>query len=193
MQGILRGKGRPARRLLVYFLKMRGSTQGPPAAPFSEIAWSWLGAFLGMATLAAVHRSLVTETDLMMLMGSFGASAVLVFGAIRSPLAQPRNLVGGHVLSALVGVACYQWLGDFPVLAIATAVATAIALMHATRTLHPPGGATALIAVIGSERVHELGYLFALIPAGAGALIMLLVGLGVNNLSRSRRYPLFWV
>ncbi|MFB6259218.1 MAG: HPP family protein, partial [Thiohalorhabdaceae bacterium] len=143
MQGILRGRARPFRRVLIYFLKMRGSTQGPPAAPLSEIAWSWLGAFLGMAALAAMHRSLVTQSDLM-LMGSFGASAVLVFGAIRSPLAQPRNLVGGHVLSALVGVACYQWLGDFPVMAAATAVATAIALMHATRTLHPPGGATAL-------------------------------------------------
>jgi len=193
MQGILRGKPRPLRRLLIYFLKMRGSTQCPPAAPASEIAWAWLGAFLAMATLAAMHDSLVTQGDLMMLMGSFGASAVLVFGAIRSPLAQPRNLVGGHVLSALVGVACYQWLGDFPVMAAATAVATAIALMHATRTLHPPGGATALIAVIGSERVHELGYAFALVPAGAGAVIMLAVGLGVNNLSRGRRYPLFWV
>lgn len=192
MQGILRGRARPFRRVLIYFLKMRGSTQGPPAAPLSEIAWSWLGAFLGMAALAAMHRSLVTQSDLMMLMGSFGASAVLVFGAIRSPLAQPRNLVGGHVLSALVGVACYQWLGDFPVMAAATAVATAIALMHATRTLHPPGGATALIAVIGSERVHELGYWFALVPAGAGAVAMLVVGLAVNNLSRSRRYPLFW-
>jgi CBS-domain-containing membrane protein len=172
---------------------MRGSTHGPPAAPPAEIAWSWLGAFLGMAALAALHRSLVTQSDLMMLMGSFGASAVLVFGAIRSPLAQPRNLVGGHVLSALVGVACFQWLGDFPVMAAATAVATAIAVMHATRTLHPPGGATALIAIIGSERVHELGYLFALIPAGVGAVIMLVVGLAVNNLSRNRRYPLFWL
>jgi len=193
MQGILRGKGRTFRRLLIYFLKMRGTTQGPPAAPLSEIAWSWLGAFLGMGALALMHQDLVADTDLMMLMGSFGASAVLVFGAIRSPLAQPRNLVGGHVLSALVGVACYQWLGGIPEVAIATAVATAIALMHATRTLHPPGGATALIAVIGSERVHDLGYLFALVPAGAGALIMLVVGLAVNNLSRSRRYPLFWL
>jgi len=192
MQGILRGKGRTFRRLLIFFLKMRGTTQGPPRAPLTEIAWSWLGAFLGMAALAALNRRLVADTDLMMLIGSFGASAVLVFGAIRSPLAQPRNVVGGHVLSALVGVTCYQWLGQIPVMAIATAVATAIALMHATRTLHPPGGATALIAIIGSGRVHDLGYLFALVPAGAGALIMLVVGLGVNNLPRTRRYPQFW-
>jgi CBS-domain-containing membrane protein len=80
-----------------------------------------------------------------------------------------------------------------PVVAAAMAVATAIALMHATRTLHPPGGATALIAVIGSERVHDLGYWFAVIPAGAGSLVMLIVGLGVNNLLPRRRYPLFWL
>ena len=192
MQGILRGRARPFRRLLIYFLKMRGSTQGPPAAPISEIAWSWLGAFLGMAALAAMHRSLVTQGDLMMLMGSFGASAVLVFGAIRSPLAQPRNLVGGHVLSALVGVACYQALGAWPVLAMALSVATAIAVMHYSRTLHPPGGATALIAVMGSEHIHELGYWFALVPAGSGAAVMLAVGLLVNNIPRSRRFPQFW-
>ena len=74
----------------------------------------------------------------------------------------------------------------------AVAVATAIAFMHATKTLHPPGGATALIAVIGSEKIHSLGYLYAVIPAGAGALIMLVVALLVNNLSKNRRYPEFW-
>jgi len=158
----------------------------------AEIGWSWLGSFLGMGLIAAIHQELVSHGDLLFLIGSFGASAVLVFGAIRSPLAQPRNLVGGHVLSALVGVACYQALGDWPVLAMALAVATAIALMHYTRTLHPPGGATALIAVIGSERIHDLGYWFALVPAGSGAVAMLAVGLLVNNIPRSRRFPQFW-
>mgnify|MGYP006291353845 CR=1 FL=1 len=193
MQWILPRKGRIYLRLLVMCRKMRGASHGPPRAPAAEIAWSWVGSFLGMLVIAAPHRPLVTQTDLMLLIGSFGASAVLVFGAIRSPLAQPRNLVGGHVLSALVGVACFQLLGGVPLLAIPTAVATAIALMHATRTLHPPGGATALIAVIGSERVHDLGYLFALVPAGSGAVLMLAVGLVVNNLSRARRYPQFWL
>ena len=72
------------------------------------------------------------------------------------------------------------------------AVATAIALMHATRTLHPPGGATALIAVIGSPRIHELGFLYVLIPATVGPLILLAVGLVVNNIPESRRYPEIW-
>ncbi len=65
--------------------------------------------------------------------------------------------------------------------------------MHATKTLHPPGGATALIAVIGSGKIHALGYLYALIPAGLGAVIMLAVALIVNNIPRSRRYPEFWL
>lgn len=193
MQGILWRKGRPFRRLLVYFLKMRGATHAPPRVPLAEIGWSWLGSFLGMALIAELHMQMVARGDLMLLIGSFGASAVLVFGAIRSPLGQPRNLVGGHVVSALVGVACYQLLGDLPSVAIPAAVATAIAAMHATRTLHPPGGATALIAVIGSDQVHELGYLFALVPAGTGAVLMLAVGLVVNNLPKNRRYPQFWL
>jgi hypothetical protein len=85
-----------------------------------------------------------------------------------SPPAQPRNLVGGHVLSAIVGVAAYQILGQMPWLAAAIAVSTAIALMHLTKTLHPPGGATALIAVIGGDAVHNLGFLYAVIPAAFG-------------------------
>jgi len=64
--------------------------------------------------------------------------------------------------------------------------------MHATRTMHPPGGATALIAVIGSAKIHELGYLYALMPAGAGAIVMLVVALLVNNIPKGRKYPEYW-
>jgi len=80
----------------------------------------------------------------------------------------------------------------FPWFASAFAVATAIAVMHATKTLHPPGGATALIAVIGSEKIHDLGFLYVFVPVGAGAMIMLIVALIVNNIAKSRRYPEFW-
>ena len=103
-------------------------------------------------------------TDLVMIIGSFGASAVLVYGAVRSPLAQPRNLMGGHMISAVIGVASYQFLHAHLWLAAAVAVATAIAVMHGTKTLHPPGGATSLIAVIGSDKIHTLGYLYVWVP-----------------------------
>jgi CBS-domain-containing membrane protein len=176
-----------------YIKKMKGTTQSPPAVSFSEIIWSWIGAFLGIALVAFINYNIFNETDLVMIIGSFGASAVLIYGAIRSPLAQPRNLIGGHVISAVIGVTTYNLLNGHMWLASSIAVATAIAVMHATKTLHPPGGATALIAVIGSQEIHNLGYFYAIIPAGMGAMIMLMVALLINNIPKSRRYPEFWI
>lgn len=176
-----------------YFNKMKGMTKSPPVVSLSEIIWSWIGAFIGISAVAFINFNIVEETDFVMLIGSFGASAVLIYGAVKSPLAQPRNLIGGHVLSAMIGVTCFKLFPAQMWLASALAVATAIAVMHATKTLHPPGGATALIAVIGSDKIHSLGYLYALVPAGFGAAIMLIVALLVNNIPKSRRYPEFWI
>ncbi|MFW5971173.1 MAG: HPP family protein, partial [Desulfovermiculus sp.] len=164
---------------MTYWQKMRGTTTSPPRVSISEVIWSWIGSFLGIAAVGIVHFSFLSNSDMIMIIGSFGASAVLIYGAIKSPLAQPRNLVGGHVISAVIGVASFQILGGQMWLASAVAVATAIAVMHLTKTLHPPGGASALIAVTGSDQIHALGYLYALIPAGSGALIMLVVALVV--------------
>ena len=175
-----------------FLKKMKGSGQSPPRVNTFEILWSWIGSFVGIAAIAFAHYNLLSESDLAMIIGSFGASAVLIYGAIRSPLAQPRNLIGGHVLSAIVGVTAFQLCGQQPWLASALAVSTAIALMHLTKTLHPPGGATALIAVIGSEGIHNLGYLYVLIPVALGATIMLIIALVVNNIPQNRRYPEFW-
>lgn len=176
-----------------YFSKMRGSTKGsPPRVNNSEIFWSWVGAFFGIGAVAVINQYWLSGSDLTLVIGSFGASAVLAYGAPRSPLAQPRNLVGGHVVSAIVGVIAWKLLHPFPWVAEAAAVATAIALMHLTRTLHPPGGATALIAVIGSPVIHHLGFWYVLIPATVGPVIMLLVALLVNNIPSSRRYPEIW-
>ncbi|MEJ2399680.1 MAG: HPP family protein, partial [Gammaproteobacteria bacterium] len=96
------------------------------------------------------------------------------------------------IVSAIIGVLTYTLLHQFPWAAEAVAVATAIAVMHATRTLHPPGGATALIAVIGSHKIHEIGFFYVLIPATLGPLILLLVALLVNNIPSTRRYPEIW-
>jgi CBS-domain-containing membrane protein len=175
-----------------YFRKMRGTTQSPPRVAAMEVLWSWVGAVIGIALVGLIHAEMVDQTGQALLIGSFGATAVLVYGAIRSPLAQPRNVLGGHVLSAIIGVCAQQVLGETPWLAAAMAVATAIAAMHLTKTLHPPGGATALIAVIGGDSVHSLGYMYALVPAGLGAVVLLLVALVINNIPRGRRYPEFW-
>ncbi len=180
-------------RFREYLNKMKGSTRGsPPRVSNEEILWSWVGAFLGISGVAWVSRQFFDGLDMSLMIGSFGASAVLVYGAVRSPLAQPRNLLGGHILSAVIGVLCWKFLGQNLWLAESMAVATSIAVMHATRTLHPPGGATALIAVIGSPAIHKLGFLYVLIPATIGPLILLMVALLVNNIPASRRYPEIW-
>jgi CBS-domain-containing membrane protein len=175
-----------------YFRKMAGSTQSPPGVGLAEIFWSWLGACLGIGAVAYLNFHFLEKVDQVLLIGSFGASAVLLYGATKSPLAQPRNLLGGHLISAFIGVAAYKILAPHLWLAAPLAVATSIAAMHATKTLHPPGGATALIAVIGGPKISGLGFLYVALPVGAGALIMLLVALVINNLPDTRRYPEFW-
>ena len=176
-----------------YLSKMKGSTKGPPGVGAGELLWSWTGSVLGIGACGWLSSRYFEPMDLTLLIGSFGASAVLVYGAIKSPLAQPRNLIGGHVISGLVGVACWQVFGATVWIAAALAVSLAIVAMLATKTLHPPGGATALIAVIGGPKVHSLGYVYVALPVGAGAAILLSVALLVNNLARERRYPEFWL
>ncbi len=178
---------------LEYLRKMRGTTRGgPPRVALAEIAWSGIGGFLGVAAIFGFGRLFLDGRDQALVIASFGASAVLLFGAPRSTLAQPRHLVGGHFLSALVGVACWQFLHAWPIVAAAAAVAAAIAVMHATRTLHPPGGATALTAVIGTPEIHDLGFFYAIVPCTAGPLVLLAVAVLVNNLPGARRYPEYW-
>jgi len=172
---------------------MKGETRSPPVVGYSEILWSWIGAFIGISSVSYIHFNLVSDLDMIMVVGSFGASAVLIYGAPHGPLSQPRNLVGGHIISALIGVASYQLFSEQMWIATAVAVATAISAMHITKSLHPPGGATALIAVIGSDKVHALGYLYAIIPVSFGAFIMLTVALLINNIPASRKYPMFWL
>jgi CBS-domain-containing membrane protein len=176
-----------------YLSKMKGTAKSPPGVGAGEMLWSWIGAVIGIGACGWLSAHYFEPRDLTLIIGSFGASAVLVYGAIKSPLAQPRNLIGGHILSGLVGVASWQLFGGTVWLAASLAVSLAIVAMLATKTLHPPGGATALIAVIGGDKVHGLGFLYAFVPAGAGALVLLLVALMVNNLSKNRRYPEFWL
>lgn len=172
-------------------LKMKGGVRSPPGVGFTEILWSWLGSVLGIGVIGYFSSRYFEPRDLTLIIGSFGASAVLVYAAIKSPLAQPRNLIGGHVLSAIIGVTAYQMMG-MTWIASAAAVSLAIAAMLITRTLHPPGGATALIAVIGGDTIHKLGFIYAFMPAGLGAFILLVVALLVNNLPKDRKYPEYW-
>lgn len=156
---------------------------------FKDHFWSFLGAFFGIGLIAFLQSQHLTEIENVFLIGSFGASSVLVYGAVNSPLAQPRNLIGGHVLSALVGVTAYKILPDILWLSASIAVASSIVVMQITKTMHPPGGATALIAVLPAGKIQALGYWYALSPVLSGVLILLIMALIFNNIPKGRKYP----
>jgi len=150
---------------------------------------TFLGSFVGIGLVGFINSRHFVLNDNLFLIGSFGASSVLIYGVINSPLAQPRNLIGGHLISALIGVSVHQLIPTETWLAAALAVSLSIVAMQITKTLHPPGGATALIANIGSEKIKALGYMYVLNPVLSGVAILLVVALVFNNISRSRRYP----
>ncbi|HET8829047.1 MAG TPA: HPP family protein [Pelobium sp.] len=156
---------------------------------YREKFWSFLGAFFGIGIIAYFQTFFLTREENIFLIGSFGASSVLIFGNIESPLAQPRNLVGGHLVSALIGVTVAKLAPDIIYLTAPMAVAFSIVAMQYTKTLHPPGGATALIAVIGSEKIQSLGYFYVFSPVLTGSLILLVTALVFNNITINRSYP----
>ncbi|MBL8445960.1 MAG: HPP family protein [Zoogloeaceae bacterium] len=155
----------------------------------NEQAIAALGGFLGIVAVAAISVRLLGADQAVLIVPSMGASAVLIFAVPHSPLTQPWAVLGGHVISALVGVACYQAVSS-PLLAGALAVGGAIGAMHLARCIHPPGGATALTAVIGGASLHELGFAYAATPVALNALAILAVGILFNYAFPWRRYPI---
>jgi CBS domain-containing membrane protein len=156
---------------------------------YKEHFWSFIGSFVGIGILAYVQSIHFSGNDAVYLIGSFGASSVLVYGIIQSPFSQPRNLVGGHLVSAFIGVTVHKLAPDIIWIAAPLAVSLAIILMQITKTLHPPGGATALIAIIGSDKIKALGYGYVFSPVLVGVLILLLTALVFNNMTSTRSYP----
>ncbi|WP_291286760.1 HPP family protein [Flavobacterium sp.] len=156
---------------------------------YKEHFWSFIGSFVGIGILSYLESIRFSGTDIVFLIGSFGASSVLVYGIIQSPFSQPRNLIGGHVISAIIGVTVNQLIPDIVWLSAPLAVSFSIIFMQITKTLHPPGGATALIAVTGSAQIKDLGYMYVLSPVLDGVLILFITALVFNNMTSSRSYP----
>lgn len=156
---------------------------------FKEHFWAFLGSFTGIGIIAYLQSQKLSQSDVVYLIGSFGASSVLIYGVIQSPLAQPRNLIGGHLISAIIGVTVYKFVPDIVWLTAPLAVSLSIVFMQMTKTLHPPGGATALIAVTGSNEIKNLGYWYVFSPVLSGVLVLFAVALIFNNLAHSRQYP----
>ncbi|MCL5057835.1 MAG: HPP family protein [Actinobacteria bacterium] len=166
-----------------YFCKMKGGRcRDLPGLSWTGLLVTAFGSLAGLGLiclLSAYYR-------LPLLLPSFGATAVLLYASCHVPMAQPRNVIGGHLISALAGVSSFHLLGG-SWWVIAIGVTAAILAMTVTRTLHPPGGATAFVAVYNGQ-----GFGFILSPVGIGIICLVVIAVLVNNLSSERKYPDYW-
>ncbi|WP_051688155.1 HPP family protein [Desulfofalx alkaliphila] len=169
-----------------YFCKMIGDKSNSNCSIkdicIKNISITALGSFAGIGMIAYLAECY----SLALLLPSFGASAVLLYAACHVPMAQPRNVIGGHIISALMGVITYQLFAS-TWWAYAIGVSLAIVAMMLTGTLHPPGGATAFVAIYTGQSFE-----FIISPVGLGAVCLVLIALLVNNLSPKRQYPKYW-
>lgn len=157
-------------------------------ATWRERALGALAALFGIGITAWISGMLVPNAGILLLIaGPIGASAVLVFIVPSSPLAQPWPVIGGNVVSALCGILVAQWLGATP-FAAGVAVGAAILGMSVARCLHPPGGGSALLGVLGGDAVLSHGLSFALVPVGLNAALLVLSGILCLRLTGAR-YP----
>ena len=152
---------------------------------------SGLGGALGIFAILVVSAQVIGGRDLPLIVASMGASAVLLFAAPHGKFSQPWNLIGGHLISASIGVTAARWVPQLP-LAAALAVGGAITAMYYARCIHPPGGASALVAVVGGDAIHQLGYQYLLTPVGLDVLVILAVAVLFNLPLHWRRYPVAW-
>lgn len=165
------------------FKKLQGTGAAvPPSAPIKDVAAAWLGGVLAIAAVAQLGDML----SMALLLGSFGASCVLIFGFPEAPFSQPRSVLAGHLLSSLIGLIFLHLFGP-QWWALALAVGTAIAVMMLTRTVHPPAGSNPVIIFLTLP-----GWDFLLFPTLIGASMLVVVALLFNNAVRSTQYPKYW-
>lgn len=169
-------------KISTFIKKLPRSPQ--PAIPAREVWLSLWGAFLGVGFTALLAYLWKCPT----LLGPFGASAVLIYGAYKAPLAQPRNVLLGHFLAACIGVTIHDFFGT-AFWSIALGVALALVLMTVTYSIHPPAGATAYVAV--QTGGLGVGYMYILNPVILGAFILVLIGVIFNKMGK-RDYPTHW-
>lgn len=157
------------------------------ARPLDRLVAS-IGATICIALTMVVSAGLeLTTADLPLIVAPMGASAVLIFAVPASPLAQPWPVVGGNTISALVGIAMFRHVAD-PMIAAGLAVGLAILAMSLLRCLHPPGGAAALTAVIGSQGIHDAGYAFAFAPVALNSIALVSLAMVFHRMS-THSYP----
>lgn len=163
----------------------------PEQAPISrrEKVISALAALFAIALVIWINQLFARAEHRPFVIASMGSSAVLLFAVFHSPLSQPWAVVGGHLISAAIGVFCARHIPN-PVMAAAAALGLAMLAMHWLRCLHPPAGATAVFAVIGGQPIQSLGWGYVFSVVGINVALLVLVALALNNLLPGRRYPM---
>lgn len=169
------------------FLTSSGLHVGETSA--AEKLRSGLAGGIAVLVLMLALHYLPQTTHSLFIVASMAASATLLYAMPHSPLAQPWNLVGGHLVSALAGVLCGMLIPS-PSLAAGAAVGSSILLMEFLRCLHPPSAATALMMVLGSSQLHDTGWQWAVYIVAINTALSLLLALAINNLLPGRRYPM---
>ncbi|KAG9073292.1 hypothetical protein KI688_001084 [Linnemannia hyalina] len=191
-----------------YFSKMKGQRydpkrlKSPPKPPtrIQVLVSTFIGSFIGIAIVASMtyNSQWFLDRNTPVIAGSFGASAVLIYGAIEAPLSQPRNVIGGHIMASFIGVSLYKLFNLMSTelfnrlhwLLCSLAVSISLFVMQVTHTVHPPASASALIAVTGGQAIYDLGYWYLLCPIALGVALMMIVAMLVNNVVRT--YPSHW-
>lgn len=156
---------------------------------FKEVALTSLAAFTAIFILVmVVHYATLSAKLTLLVLASMGASTFLLFVVPHSPMSQPWAVVGGHLISSVIGVACAQYIAH-PAFATAIAVALSIFIMHWLQCLHPPSAATAMIAVLGGPEVHMMGWqlCYEVVVINAGTIVVLAIV--INDFILNRRYP----
>lgn len=166
--------------------RLSGGGMLPPKADTLQKFKGFIGGTAGILVL-----SLLAEySGIPWLMAPFGATCVLLFAVPTSPLAQPRNIVLGHFISAAVGLSALFMFGD-SYLVMAIAVGTAIMLMQHFRAVHPPAGANPIVITLAGTA--NVDWMFLITPVLSGSLALVFIGTLLNNSSKTQSWPLYWV
>lgn len=152
-----------------------------------ELVVSIIGAMVSTLLATFFSNTVLSAEGTQIILASTGASAILIFGMPHMAASQPWNIVGGHLVSAFVGVSCY-YLIPIDILAASATIPLAMLAMHVLHCMHPPGGATAITAVIGGESVHELSYAFLVVPVFFNAIILLSIAISVATFRDKNPY-----
>lgn len=166
-----------------YFRKFGSTSRSPLLINVWQAWWAFVGGAIAILALGALSASM----DAVLLMAPFGASCVLAFALPEAPLSQPRNIIGGHVITTLCGL-FISHLFSYTIWSLALGVGLGIAAMILTKTTHPPAGANPIIVITASS-----SWSFLFTPVLAGAIVIVCITLLYNNLFAHKKYPTFWV